>query len=219
MNVLDTRPRVHPKDREAWRRWLEANHARPLGVWLVTWKAATGKPRLEYDAAVEEALCFGWIDGQAASVDERRSKIYFAPRHPRSAWSPSNKERVARMLADGRMAPAGLAAVERAKANGMWSVLDSVGRLEVPPDLATALGARYRKRWDGLPVSPRRQLLAQIAWAKRDATRTKWVAAAVDAARSGVPRPSRELGSPRPRPGSRARSDRRDRPFRGRRRG
>ena len=112
--------RVHPESRAEWRRWLAANHASSPGVWLVSWKRATGKPAVGYDASVEEALCFGWIDSLAKTVDDERSRQLFTPRRPRSNWSRSNVERVERLLAAGLLEPAGGAAVEDAKARGAW---------------------------------------------------------------------------------------------------
>ena len=116
-----------PEDREAWRHWLEANHASATGAWLVNWRRASGREAIDYVAAVEEALCFGWVDGQAAPIDDLRSKQYFAPRKAGSPWAKSNRERVQRLSAEGRMAPAGMAVVERAKADGSWSDL-RIGR-------------------------------------------------------------------------------------------
>jgi uncharacterized protein YdeI (YjbR/CyaY-like superfamily) len=111
---------VHAETRAEWRRWLAANHTGAPGVWLVSWKKPTGKPAVGYDAAVEEALCFGWIDSTQRRIDDERSRLLFTPRRPRSNWSPSNVERVERLLAAGLMQPAGLAAVEDAKARGAW---------------------------------------------------------------------------------------------------
>jgi uncharacterized protein YdeI (YjbR/CyaY-like superfamily) len=111
---------VHIETRAKWRRWLAANHASAPGVWLVSWKRPTGKPRVGYDESVEEALCFGWIDSLAKSIDDERSRQLFTPRRPKSGWSPSNVARVERLLAAGLMEPAGIAAVEDAKARGAW---------------------------------------------------------------------------------------------------
>ena len=173
MPSLESAPQIQLEDRKSWRRWLAANHAKSSGIWLVRWRRSTGRPRVEYGASVEEALCFGWIDGQAATVDEQRSMQYFAPRRPKSAWSRSNKERFERLSQAGRVAPAGLAAVERAKANGSWASLDSVERLEIPTDLAAALEALPPARdiWEAFPRSVRSGLLAWIAQARRDQTR------------------------------------------------
>jgi uncharacterized protein YdeI (YjbR/CyaY-like superfamily) len=111
---------VHVETRAEWRRWLAENHARAAGVWLVSWKKPTGKPAVGYDAAVEEALCFGWIDSMERRIDDERFRLLFTPRRARSNWSPSNVARVERLLAAGLMEPAGLAAVEDAKARGAW---------------------------------------------------------------------------------------------------
>ena len=96
-----TAPRVEAPTRAAWRAWLQAHHARPVGVWLVSWKAATGQPRVGYDEAVEEALCFGWVDSVQRTIDAERSRLWFAPRKPRSGWSRTNKVRVDRLTAAG----------------------------------------------------------------------------------------------------------------------
>ena len=118
--ILDRAPQVEPNDRGEWRRWLECHHDTATGVWVV-WPRSTRDRVLDYNAAVEEALCFGWIDGQAAGVDEKRSKQYFAPRRARSHWSTLNRERFLRLLASGRVAPAGIAAAEQASRDGRYS--------------------------------------------------------------------------------------------------
>jgi uncharacterized protein YdeI (YjbR/CyaY-like superfamily) len=177
LRALDRAPHVELDGRGEWRRWLERNHATATGVCLVSLRPPAGRRDLDYNAAVEEALCFGWIDGQAAGVDEQRSKQYFAPRRARSAWSKSNKERFQRLLLAGWVAPAGVAAVERARSDGSWSILDAVERLEVPADLAAALDVRppARHHWEAFPSSARRALLAWIAVARRDETRARRV--------------------------------------------
>ena len=184
MGSLDHAPTVELGDREAWRAWLEENHTTSTGVWLVTGRPSSDLPRVEYEAAVEEALCFGWIDGQAGSVDEQRSKQYFAPRRPGSPWSRHNKERVERLLAAGRMAPAGLEAVDRAKTDGSWSVFDSADRLELPAELEAALAARphARANWEAYPPGIRRQFLYSIALAKRPETRSRRIEQVANAA-------------------------------------
>ena len=111
---------VELDDRADWRRWLQQHHKSADGVWLVTWKKSAGRPRVDYDAAVEEALCFGWVDSKSKSVDELRTSIYFAPRRPKSSWSASNVARVEKLEAAGLMRAAGRRAVEEAKANGRW---------------------------------------------------------------------------------------------------
>ena len=173
MTALDDAPHVHSDDRWTWRAWLEANHASARGAWLVTWRAGSGRPSLDYEAAVEEALCFGWVDSTGGQFDDDRRKLYFAPRKPRSGWAATNKARVERLMAAGLMAPAGLAAIERAKANGSWSILDSVERLEVPADLAAALQARppATANFAAFPPGARMQLLGWVAFAQRPETR------------------------------------------------
>ncbi|HYR07894.1 MAG TPA: YdeI/OmpD-associated family protein [Longimicrobium sp.] len=168
---------VHPASRAEWRAWLQKHHARGEGVWLVSYKKAAGKPRVEYDEAVEEALCFGWVDSKPARLDDERSMLYFAPRKPKSGWSGINKERVERLIAAGLMAPAGLAKVEAAKADGSWSKLDAATALEIPPDLEAALDAlpSARANFDAFPPSARRAILEWISLAKKPETRANRV--------------------------------------------
>jgi uncharacterized protein YdeI (YjbR/CyaY-like superfamily) len=111
---------VELEDRKEWRRWLRTHHTSSPGVWLVTWKKTTGRPRVDYDAAVEEGLCFGWVDSKSRSVDDERTSLYFTPRQPKSNWSESNVARVEKLTAAGLMRKAGLKAVEDAKAAGTW---------------------------------------------------------------------------------------------------
>ena len=112
--------RVELDDRADWRAWLEANHERSSGVWLVTFKKSAGRPRVDYDAAVEEALCVGWVDSKSRSVDGERTSLYFAPRKPKSSWSESNVARVEKLEAAGLMREAGRRVVAEAKALGRW---------------------------------------------------------------------------------------------------
>jgi uncharacterized protein YdeI (YjbR/CyaY-like superfamily) len=184
MPALDDAPNVHADDRAAWRAWLEEHHATSRGAWLVTWRQRTGRTRLEYEAAIEEALCFGWVDSTAGRFDDERGKLYFAPRKPRSVWAATNKARIERLIADGRMAPAGLAAIERAKANGSWETLDSVERLEVPDDLAAALESRppAAANFTAFPPSARKMLLAWVAMARRPDTRASRIHQITEAA-------------------------------------
>lgn len=168
---------THPKTRAQWRAWLEKNHERAEGVWLITYKKATGKPRVEYDEAVEEALCFGWVDSKPSKLDDERSLLYFAPRKAGSGWSKPNKERVEKLISAGRMRPAGLAKVDAAKQDGTWNALDGVEALELPPDLQAALAALPNARafWDAFPRSVKRGILEWIQNAKRPETRSKRV--------------------------------------------
>jgi uncharacterized protein YdeI (YjbR/CyaY-like superfamily) len=184
VSALDDAPHVQADDRATWRAWLERHHATARGAWLVTWRPRSGRVGLDYEAAVEEALCFGWVDSTGGRVDDERGKLYFAPRKARSAWAATNKARVERLIRDGRMAPAGLAAIERAKANGSWEILDSVERLEVPADLATALQARPPAaiNFAAFPPSARKMMLGWVVTAQRPATRAGRIAQVADAA-------------------------------------
>ena len=188
MSALDDAPLVHADDRATWRSWLEANHATSNGAWLVTWRARSGRVSLDYESAVEEALCFGWVDSTAGRIDDDRGKLYFAPRKSRSGWAATNKVRIERLLAQGRMAPAGLAAIERARANGSWEILDSVERLEVPDDLGASLASRppAALNFAAFPPTARKQMLAWVAFAVRPETRAARVVAIMEAAARGV---------------------------------
>jgi uncharacterized protein YdeI (YjbR/CyaY-like superfamily) len=179
---VDDRPQVHLESRAAWREWLAANHARTEGVWLVTWKARTGRPTFPYEEAVEEALCFGWIDGQLGRGGDEKTMQWFAPRRPKSTWARSNKERVARLEAAGQMTPAGTAAIERAKANGSWNALDDIDNMVMPPDLAAALAERdgARANWASSSKSSRRMALAWVTQVKSPDIRARRVARVAD---------------------------------------
>ena len=178
MASLDDREHVHAETRPQWREWLVENHANSTGVWLVSWRSATGRPSVGYEESVEEALCVGWVDSKGGKIDDERTKLWFAPRNPRSAWARTNKERVGRLEAAGRMLPAGQRAVEVAKANGTWSLLDDVENLVVPPDLEAAFAAQpgAREHWDAFPRSARRAILEWIVQARTEPTRAKRVA-------------------------------------------
>jgi uncharacterized protein YdeI (YjbR/CyaY-like superfamily) len=159
----------------AWRAWLESNHTRSEGVWLVTYRKAAGKPVVSYDEMVCEALCFGWVDSKPGKLDEARTMLYFAPRKAGSGWSKPNKERVERLLKEGRMSPVGLEKVEAAKRDGSWSALDAVERLELPPDFVAALEANgsAKANFEAFPRSVKRGILEWIAAAKRPETRAR----------------------------------------------
>lgn len=168
---------IHPLTRAEWRAWLEQNHTRTAGIWLISYKKATGKPRFDYAEAVEEALCFGWIDSKGNKLDDERALLWFAPRKAGTGWSKINKERVTKLLAADLIAPAGLAKIEAAKQDGSWRALDSVEALEVPPDLAMALAENppAADYFAAFPRSVKRGILEWINNAKRPETRAKRV--------------------------------------------
>lgn len=169
---------VHPLTRAEWRQWLEQNHKRKAGVWLVRYKKATGKPLVTYDEAVEEALCFGWIDSKPNKLDAERTMLWFAPRQPGSRWSQANKERVDRLLVARLMTPAGMAKVAAAQKDGSWPALDPIAALEIPPDLAQALADAdpARQYFDAFPRSVKRGILEWIASAQKPETRARRIA-------------------------------------------
>ena len=169
-------PRVDAKTLAEWRRWLRDHHAKERGAWLVSYRRVTGKPAVEYDDAVREALCWGWIDSVVKPLDEERTISLYTPRKAGSGWSRSNKERLKTLIAEGRMSAAGLAKVEAAKKDGSWTLLDSVEALTVPPDLKNALGAAGMKRFDALTAGRKREHLTALVTAKRPETRAKRVA-------------------------------------------
>ncbi|MET0726958.1 MAG: YdeI/OmpD-associated family protein [Acidimicrobiales bacterium] len=166
-------PIFHPADAAAWRNWLEHHHRTARGVWVASWKKATGRSAVPYERLVEEALCFGWIDSTANTLDDERSLQLMTPRKPKSGWTRLNRQRVAALEARGQMTDAGREAVEIAKANGWWEIYDPVEDLIEPHDLAAALDASpsARAAWDGFPPSPRKQMLWWVISAAKAETR------------------------------------------------
>ncbi len=166
---------VYPGTREAWRNWLTENHTQTAPIWLIYDKVSAGNCRLTYDEAVEEALCFAWIDSKVNTLDATRFKQVFSPRKPNSTWSKVNKWRVEVLIAQGLMMPPGLAKIERAKQNGTWTVLDAIEELIVPPDLMEALAenATARNYFEKFSPSSKKVILYWIQSAKRPETRQK----------------------------------------------
>jgi uncharacterized protein YdeI (YjbR/CyaY-like superfamily) len=181
------RPLIHPESIAEWRQWLTEHHADTDGVWLAGWKRASGKTPLDYGRIVEEALCFGWIDGLVNTLEDGRQAFLITPRRKGSGWSRSNKERIERLVAEGRMTDAGMSAIERARADGSWSALDAAEALIEPVELASALDANpdARRHWDAFPKSPRKALIWWVTSAKREETRERRVRTIVDEAAQG----------------------------------
>ena len=154
----------------------------------MTAKRTTGRQPFDYEAAVCEALRFGWVDAVQKTLDAERNMQWYAPRRPTSGWSRPNKIRVARLEQEGRIEPAGRAAIDIAKANGSWELFDDVEDLVVPDDLAAALDARpgARGHWESFPPSARKQILAWIVTAKKAETRERRVREAADKAEQGI---------------------------------
>ncbi len=164
-----------PKNRAAWRTWLEQNYAEKKSVWLGYEKFDSGKRNVTYSEAVEEALCFGWIDSKPNKLDDRKTLQYFARRNPRSSWSKLNKERVARLEDQNLMHESGLNAIRAARENGAWNALDEVENLIIPEDLLGALKKRKQAYayYEAFPRSAKRVILEWINSAKRPETRRK----------------------------------------------
>jgi uncharacterized protein YdeI (YjbR/CyaY-like superfamily) len=180
-------PIYHPADLAAWRAWLAANHDCRRGVWVASWRKASGRDPVRYEDLVEEAICFGWIDSTVNILDDERALQLMTPRKPKSGWTRLNKQRVATLEAQGRMTDAGRRSVEVAKANGWWTIYDAVEDLLEPNDLADALDASptARRAWDGFPPSARKQMLWWVASAGKPETRTSRVAKIVSEAAHG----------------------------------
>ena len=166
-------PQVEVTSQAGLRAWLEEHHEASESVWLVTWKKATGGRYVSRDQVLDELLAFGWIDGVARTLDDRRTMQLISPRRAKH-WAASYKQRVARLTDQGRMRPAGLRSVEEAKANGLWSLMDDVDALAVPTDLALALASRpgASDGFAGVPPSSRRFTLRWLKLAKTETTRT-----------------------------------------------
>jgi uncharacterized protein YdeI (YjbR/CyaY-like superfamily) len=186
---------VTVRSRAEWRQWLVANHLREESVWLVTYKKHLGDLHLPYNDIVEEALCFGWIDSLPRALDKKRTMLLISPRRQGSVWSQSNKDRVDRLIKQGRMSPAGLKKVEEAKADGSWSLLDKLDK--IPSDLVAALAADSRAASNFKEFSPsaKRGILAWIRMAKTEQTRLRRIDQSVRLAAENLkpnqPRPKR----------------------------
>jgi len=168
---------THPKTRSQWRKWLEKNHSTSPGIWLIYYKKDTGKRKFDYADAVEEALCFGWIDSQPRKIDDERSALKFTPRKPKSVWSKLNKQRIEKLIEQKLMAPAGLVKIEQAKENGSWDILNSsdlhTDNNSIPGDLKKALTKNKNALANFLafPPSYRKRFLFWIDSAKTSGTK------------------------------------------------
>lgn len=164
-----------PKDLAHWRSWLKENHTTKDSVWLVFYTKASGKNVISWSEAVDQALCFGWIDSKKIKIDEETSHQYFSKRKAKSTWSKINKDKIERLIDENLMAPAGLEIIEIAKQNGSWNLLDEVEQLIVPEDLDKALKANpgAEEYFLNLSKSTRKFMLTWILFAKRPETRQK----------------------------------------------
>jgi uncharacterized protein YdeI (YjbR/CyaY-like superfamily) len=181
-NVLVNQKTLYVTNREDWRAWLAKNFAKGKAIWLIFHKKHTGNPSITYADAVEESLCFGWIDSLVKRVDEDTYIQKFTPRKAKSTWSALNKKRVQKMIKLGRMTEAGLEKIEEAKRSGAWHKLDNIDELQkIPPDLAKALSAdrEARKNFKKMTPTSKKQFLWWIESAKREETRKNRIAKTV----------------------------------------
>ncbi len=165
----------YAKDATAWRRWLAKNHDRAKNVWLIIYHKKSKTASVKYPEAVEEALCFGWIDSKPNKRDEESFFLFFTARKPKSVWSKVNKERIARLTKENRMAPPGLAAIERAKKDGSWTTLDAIEALLMPEMLRKAFSKSKKglANFEAFPSSVKKSLYQWVEAAKTKETKTK----------------------------------------------
>ncbi|GAP95810.1 YdeI/OmpD-associated family protein [Leptolyngbya sp. NIES-2104] len=169
----DQLEKIEVIDRATWRNWLQQNHETAIGIWLIYYKVKSSKPSVRYPEAVKEALCFGWIDSKAKSLDDDRYMQIFTPRKPKSVWSKLNKQYIDELIEQGLMTEAGSKKIEAAKLDGSWTSLDAIEALILPPDLIEALGknAIVQQNFEAFSNSTKKVILYWIESAKRSETR------------------------------------------------
>lgn len=165
----------YPKNQAEWREWLEEHHVDKQAVWLQQHAKKSEKPSITWSDAVDEALCFGWIDSKKVKLDHETTLQFFSKRKAKGTWSKINKDKIERLIAEGKMTPAGLAIIEIAKENGSWTILDEVDALILPPDLEVALKSLppAMDYYEGLSKSIKKMMLYWLVSAKRSETRQK----------------------------------------------
>lgn len=175
MELKDGIPTFYAKDKASWRQWLAENHGKEKNVWLIIYRKESGVPSIYYDQAVDEALCFGWIDSKPNKRDEQSFYQFFSKRNPKSNWSKVNKLKVEKLVNEGLMTEAGLAVIEIAKKNGAWNALDAVEEMIIPADLQAALDAlpQAKTHFEAFPRSAKKGILEWISNAKQVETRQK----------------------------------------------
>ncbi|HSF54389.1 MAG TPA: YdeI/OmpD-associated family protein [Algoriphagus sp.] len=162
-----------PKNRQEWRDWLQENHDKKQSVWLIYFKKISNEPSIVYGEAVDEALCFGWIDSKSKPIDANQYMQFFSRRKPKSVWSKINKAKIDRLTEEGLMTKAGFDCIEAAKKNGSWTTLDEVEELIIPKDLENALEEKPNAKdyFLSLSRSDKRNMLQWLVLAKRPETR------------------------------------------------
>jgi uncharacterized protein YdeI (YjbR/CyaY-like superfamily) len=179
---------VDPRTRNEWRKWLSTNHVREKKAWLIIYHKKSESFGLSVEEAVEEALCFGWIDSKANKRDAESFYISFSKRNPKSAWSKINKERVRKLVRQKMMTPAGMEMIKLAKRTGTWDALTKIDNLEIPDDLRNELRRNRTalKHFEAFPPSTRKMILAWIMSAKREETRLRRVNQTVQLAAKNI---------------------------------
>jgi uncharacterized protein YdeI (YjbR/CyaY-like superfamily) len=174
----------YPKNRQEWRNWLRDNHDKKQSVWLIYYKKRTNTPTVIYSEAVDEALCFGWIDSKAKPLDEQKFMQFFSRRKNKSVWSKVNKEKIERLIKEGLMSEAGYEVIETAKRNGSWTILDEAEALIIPADLENEFQKRpnAKQYFLSLSRSDKRNILQWLVLAKRQETREKRITEIVELA-------------------------------------
>ena len=178
----------HAESLDAWRNWLLENHQKEKSVWLIIYHKESNVPSIYYDAAVDEALCFGWIDSKPNKRDEQSYFQFFSKRNPKSNWSSVNKEKVARLTDQNLMHSSGLQLIQLAKKSGTWTALDDVENLIVPAELQKLFDqdeVAY-SHWKKFPRSVKRGILEWVFNAKRQETRLKRIAETVQLAHENI---------------------------------
>jgi uncharacterized protein YdeI (YjbR/CyaY-like superfamily) len=188
MEVYNNVQTFHAKSRKEWRKWLEKNHSTEKSVWLVIYKKESEIPSVYYPEAVDEALCFGWIDSKPNKRDEDSYYQFFAKRNPKSNWSKVNKEKIAKLIEKGLMQSAGLEMIEIAIENGTWTALDEVENLIIPDDLQELFSDNKTafENWERFPSSSKRGILEWILNAKKPETRQKRIEETVSLAEKDI---------------------------------
>jgi len=184
-NEIETYCPKSPKD---WRKWLEKHHLSKQSVWLIYYKSSTKVASLSWSEAVDEALCFGWIDSTKKTIDKDRYMQYFSKRKSNSSWSMINKEKVAKLIQNKQMAKAGFESIATAKQNGTWTKMDEVEALVIPKDLKEEL-ANYKGStdyFDSLSKSAKKILLHWVVSAKRTETRQRRILEIAESASSNL---------------------------------
>jgi len=178
----------YAKTQAHWRKWLAENHEKEVSVWLIIYKKGTSADNLAHAQAVDEALCFGWIDSLTVKRDEKSRFQFFSKRKPKSNWSAINKNKALNMIEQGLMHPAGLQTIELAKANGMWDALNDVENLIVPDDLEQEFDLHKiaQIHWQKFPKSSKKAILKWISEAKRPETRVARVTETVKLAGDNI---------------------------------